>query len=108
MIVPLALLEWAACYLQASSQSRLVLPNVLAKGEADGGTPGPENRKCTPYLGSGPGGTPLDLPLSAGLGCTRRLTTPGAEACSARLYWQKAPSPWVCIPVLRACTGIWF
>jgi hypothetical protein len=46
----------------------LVPPNVGTKGEANGGMTGPENRKCTPYLGSGPGSTPLDLPLSDGLG----------------------------------------
>jgi hypothetical protein len=40
-----------------------VLPNVGAKGDSSGVTPGPEDRKCTPYLGSGPGGTPLLLPL---------------------------------------------
>jgi hypothetical protein len=45
-----------------------VLPNVGAKGEASGVTPGPDGRQCTPYLTAGPGGTPLDLPLSDGLG----------------------------------------
>jgi hypothetical protein len=45
-----------------------VLPNVRAKGESDGVTPGPGDRKCTPYLAAGPGGTPLGLPLSKGLG----------------------------------------
>jgi hypothetical protein len=38
-------------------------PNVGAKGDSSGVTPGPEDRKCTPYLASGPGGTPLLLPL---------------------------------------------
>ena len=31
-------------------------------------TPGPAGRKCTPYLLAGPGGMPLVLPLSEGLG----------------------------------------
>jgi hypothetical protein len=39
-------------------------PNVRAKGGANGVTPGPGDRKCTPYLAAGPGGTPLALPLS--------------------------------------------
>jgi hypothetical protein len=41
----------------------LLAPNVGAKGDSSGVTPGPEDRKCTPYLASGPGGTPLLLPL---------------------------------------------
>jgi hypothetical protein len=52
-----------------------VQPNVGAKGEAGGGTPGPDGRQCTPYLPAGPGGTPLDLPLSDGLGGARSRTT---------------------------------
>jgi hypothetical protein len=51
------------------------MPNVGAKGEAGGVTPGPDGRQCTPYLPAGPGGTPLDLPLSDGLGGARSRTT---------------------------------
>jgi hypothetical protein len=35
-------------------------------------TPGPDGRQCTPYLPAGPGGMPLVLPLSEGLGSTLR------------------------------------
>ena len=35
-------------------------------------TPGPAGRKCTPYLLAGPGGMPLVLPLSEGLGISAR------------------------------------
>jgi len=31
-------------------------------------TPGPGHRQCTTYLWPGPGGTPLALPLTEGLG----------------------------------------
>ncbi len=44
------------------------MPNVRAKRGTDGGTPGPGYRKCTPYLWPGPGGPPLVLRLSEGLG----------------------------------------
>jgi hypothetical protein len=40
------------------------MPNVRAKGGANGVTPGPGGRKCTAYRRPGPGGTPLALPLS--------------------------------------------
>ena len=33
-------------------------------------TPGPGHRQCTPYLWPGPGGAPLALPLTEGLGST--------------------------------------
>jgi hypothetical protein len=49
-----------------------VLPNVRAKVSTDGVTPGPDGRQCTPYLPAGPGGMPLVLPLSEGLGSTLR------------------------------------
>ena len=42
--------------------------------------PGPHSRKCTPCLLGGPGGMPLSLRLSEGLGLTRRR---GAEALLA-------------------------
>jgi hypothetical protein len=42
-------------------------------------TPGPADRKCTPYLAAGPGGAPLGLPLSKGLG--RMLKAPCLKAC---------------------------
>jgi len=38
----------------------------------DGRTPGPATGKCTPYPVAGPGGLPLALRLSEGLGRTRR------------------------------------
>jgi hypothetical protein len=44
------------------------MPNVRAKRGASGRTPGPASRKCTPYLLAGPGGLPLVLRLSEGLG----------------------------------------
>jgi len=34
-------------------------------------TPGPGHRKCTTYLWPGPGGAPLTLPLTEGLGFIR-------------------------------------
>jgi hypothetical protein len=58
----------AQILLEEQVNPGFVPPNVGTKGEANGGMTGPENRKCTPYLGSGPGSTPLDLPLSDGLG----------------------------------------
>ena len=44
-------------------------------------TPGPAGRKCTPYLLAGPGGMPLVLPLSEGLGSTalETMRTPSAK-----------------------------
>jgi hypothetical protein len=58
-------------------------PNVRAKGGANGVTPGPGDRKCTPYLAASPGGTPLALPLSEGLGRTAR--TPGWPSATENL-----------------------
>ncbi len=50
-----------------------VRPNVRAKRGADGMPPGPGYRKCTPYLWPGPGGMPLVLRLSEGLGLSGQL-----------------------------------
>jgi len=38
-------------------------------------TPGPGHRKCTAYLWPGPGGAPLALPLTEGLGVTAGAET---------------------------------
>jgi hypothetical protein len=46
-------------------------------------TPGPGDRKCTRYLAAGPGGTPLALPLSEGLG--RTAQTPGRPRTTENL-----------------------
>jgi len=40
--------------------------------------PGPDLRECTPYLGAGPGGLPLALRLSEGLG----RTVDGSNHCA--------------------------
>ncbi len=53
-----------------SRTRRAALPNVRAKGGDDGRAPGPGWRKCTVYRRPGPGGLPVALPLSEGLGRT--------------------------------------
>jgi hypothetical protein len=64
---------------------RKMRPNVRAKRGTGGGTPGPGYRKCTLYLWPGPGGPPLVLRLSEGLGVIAvarelRATTASVEA----------------------------
>jgi hypothetical protein len=76
-----------------------VRPNVGAKGEASGGTPGPDGRQCTPYLPAGPGGTPLDLPLSEWLGGTRCENPSRAALASPGTCWPKPLS--LCLWSLR-------
>ena len=48
-------------------------------------TPGPASRKCTPYLLAGPGGMPLALRLSEGLGSAARGKGAGAAPDKALL-----------------------
>jgi hypothetical protein len=43
-------------------------PNVRGEARPNGGPPGPGHRKCTPYLWPGPGGPPLGLASTEGLG----------------------------------------
>jgi hypothetical protein len=83
-------------------QSTTVPPNVGAKGEADGGMTGPDGRQCTPYLPAGPGSTPLDLPLSDGLGGARLRTTIARrpDALSAERTAKKREeylAVWLCL-----------
>jgi len=42
-------------------------------------TPGPGHRKCTAYLWPGPGGAPLALPLTEGLGGTHATCASGTR-----------------------------
>ena len=42
-----------------------------------GGTPGPDWRKCTVYRQAGPGGLPLGLASTEGLGLACQVTVPG-------------------------------
>jgi hypothetical protein len=100
-------------------QCTIVPPNVGAKGEADGETLGPDGRQCTTYLPAGPGGTPLDLPLSDGLGgAPSRTTTAGwPDALSVeriakkmrRAFWlfgfatkHLAAATWLCLRLLES------
>ena len=53
-------------------------------------TPGPASRKCTPYLLAGPGGMPLALRLSEGLGSAARGK--GAGAAPEALFFLVARS----------------
>jgi putative addiction module component (TIGR02574 family) len=56
---------------------------------------GPDGRQCTPYLPAGPGSTPLDLPLSDGLGGA------GGRALGAMLWLMNARVDHVLEDVLR-------
>jgi hypothetical protein len=83
LVLPLeSVLAWRAqgartAELRRSVRARFyVTPNVGAKGDSSGVALGPEDRKCTPYLTSGPGGTPLLLPLE-------RLVRPHGTARAA-------------------------
>jgi hypothetical protein len=49
--------------------------------------PGPGHRQCTPYLCPGPGGMPLVLPLSEGLGRTRDCPE-DLRACRGNAAWR--------------------
>ena len=49
-------------------------PNPSLKRSDDGRTPGPGWRKCTAYRQTGPGGLPLALRLSEGLGLNAVVT----------------------------------
>jgi hypothetical protein len=69
----------------AARRSLFVMPNVGAKGDSDGVTPGPEDRKCTPHLGLGPGGTPLLLPLE------RLVRLHSGCADDTKLLWNDLP-----------------
>jgi hypothetical protein len=66
-----------------------VTPNVGAKGDSGGVTPGPEDRTCTPYLASGPGGTPLLLPLER---LVRRHLSRRTSLNNARDVLRQLPS----------------
>jgi hypothetical protein len=71
-------------------------------------TPGPDGRQCTPYLPAGPGGTPLDLPLSDGLGgaLSRTMTAGRLDALCAKRTATKERSilaVWLCREAFRYC-----
>jgi hypothetical protein len=57
-------------------------PNVRGEAWTDGGTPGPGWRKCTAYRQTGPGGPPLGLASTEGLG--PRAAKPVPEATRNR------------------------
>ena len=48
----------------------VVKTNVRVEAGDDGRTPGPDWRKCTAYRQTGPGGLPLGLASTEGLGLT--------------------------------------
>ena len=54
-------------------------------------TPGPHSRKCTSYLLCGPGGMPLALRLSEGLGITLADNGKVLSVPLARLLLMKRP-----------------
>ena len=70
-------------------------------------TPGPGRRQCTAYLRPGPGGMPLALPLSEGLGSTRAIA---ASLAAPRSFSRPAPGipaprwrPWQATHSSRRC-----
>jgi len=73
-------------------------------------TPGPGHRKCTAYLWPGPGGAPLALPLTEGLG----LNAPRVEAqhilvevrsSGCCIDWCSKLTVWEQSTLIRRCTA---